>query len=240
MIKTLGKEAVSALDAVFITHEHTDHVRGLGTLGRRYPELPVHMHKKSYKRRSACLYGVRQVNLRASKPVEIKDICVFPFRTIHDTANAFGFYIEEEDGPRLTYLTDTGDFDDVALRFIDKADALLIEGNYDDQGLNDYTEYSQHHKERIRESHLSNQQTLDMIDEIGVENFSSIIMAHLSPRTNKPEWVAAGFEDRFPGDLDKLHIAPLDLPLRLERCKTAILHATSELPELRALIKLFP
>ena len=204
----LGSETVASIDAVFVTHEHGDHIRGIGPFGRRYQDVPVYINEKSYNACQHYLCDIHQRPIDDQHPVFIGGLEIQAFNVVHDTANTFGFFITDENLTHLCYLTDTGKLTDTTRQYIESADVLFIESNYDPEGLKDYSGYPLWQKERIKHTHLSNEQTLEVIGEIGLDRFSRVIMGHLSPRTNRPHWVRAGFNMAFPGAAEKLEIAP--------------------------------
>ncbi len=213
LVMSVGLDIVQRLDAVFITHEHSDHIKGIGILGRKMRGLIVYINHKSCVRRPQHFVNLNTRELQASQIVKIKDLSLTPFELQHDSANAFGFFINNSSGESLTYFTDTGAVNDEIENYIKSSQMLFIESNYDEKGLLEYPDYSNVHKTRIRATHLSNTQTLDIIEKCGIENLNEIIMGHLSPRTNRPQWVKNGFFERFPDSVGKLSIAPLGLPL---------------------------
>jgi len=205
---TLGIETVAKIDAVFVTHEHGDHLRGIGPFGRKYRNVPVYINEKSYRACQQHLNNVCYKPMDDQHSVFIGGFEIQAFPVVHDTVNAYGFFITDEDQTHLCYLTDTGTITETTRRYIECADVLFIESNYDRDGLNEYTGYPNWQKDRIRRTHLSNEQTIDIIREIGLDKFSRIFMGHLSPRTNRPHWVKASFNMAFPGRAEILQIAP--------------------------------
>ncbi len=210
--KALGRETVAALDAVFVTHEHHDHISGLGSLGRRYNH-PIYINHNSFAARAGQLWDINKQPLEAENEICIRDLVVTPFELKHDTSNNFGFMIKEEEGSMLCYLTDTGVISDRNKSLMSMADALLIECNYNEHMLRQFPDYSDELKSRIMEFHLSNRQTLDALEEIGVDSFEAIILAHLSPRTNSPQQLTEEFTERFPAWVHKFGIAPCPEPV---------------------------
>jgi len=208
LVANIGLEKVKKLDAVFVTHEHGDHIRGIGPLGRRFGSLPVYMNTKSFTRCHQHLNGVLIKPLDQDDKIIINDITIQPFNVFHDTANTFGFFFEENDTVKLSYITDTGAVGEEMMEYITASNALFIESNYDEQGLIDFPDYPEIMKDRIRDTHLCNDQTLIVIEQVGIDQFSHIIMCHLSPRSNTAKWVREGFERTFPDDVKKLIIAP--------------------------------
>lgn len=211
----LGDEKLRSLDAVFITHEHYDHIKCLGTIGRRYAGLPVYINSRSYSIRNGSLKGILRRPLEKDVPVPVGCLTLTPIELEHDSKNIFGFNIRQVDGGNLCYLTDTGHVNGEISEILKDSDNLFIESNYDELLLTEYSGYPNYLKERIRSFHMGNRQTLNLIDEIGIESFENIILAHLSPRTNSPVHVRRLYKERFPEHVDRFRIAPLDEPLEL-------------------------
>ncbi len=220
--RALGKDQLESLDAVFITHEHYDHIKGLDMLAKRC-ELPVYINELSFRVRAHQFTNVDKRALDIDVSVRINDLTVTPFDVKHDTINSFGFTITEDDGPVLCYFTDSGTISSDNKSLMAQADILFIECNYNDDMLIKYPDYPDFLKTRIKEYHLSNRQTLDALEEIGLDNLEIVIPAHLSPRTNSPEQLTKELTKRFPSDIEKFAIAPLNSPLEAEkRCFNSI------------------
>jgi len=212
----LSKEQLKSLDAVFVTHEHSDHIKGLDMLGKRF-NIPVYINKKSFTARAHQFSNIDNRSLEAESEIQIEDLTITPFEVQHDTVNTFGFNITKEKGKVFCFITDTGNITKQNKSRMAEADVLLIECNYDEEMLHKYPGYPNYLKTRIAEFHLSNQQALDKLEEIGVETFDMIIPAHLSPRTNNPQLLWAELSKRFPGMIDKFIMAPQTGPIRFRK-----------------------
>jgi len=213
--KALGRDRLRELDAVFVTHEHHDHIKGLDAVAKSC-NIPVFINHLSYRAKVHQLMNIDFRQLEKGIEIRVGDLTVAPFEVKHDTINTFGFNIEERNGPRLCYLTDAGSINRRHKAHMKRADILFIECNYNEELLVAFPDYPNHLKVRIRETHLSNRQALDAIEEVGLDSFLKVIPAHLSPRTNSPDQLTSELAERFSGDLDKFAIAPLAEPLSAE------------------------
>jgi len=200
----------ASLDAIFLTHEHSDHIKGAGPVARKY-HIPVYIHQYSYTSKQR-LFNDCDINyLNPSIPVIIGDLTITPFSTKHDCMYSFGFVIEEKDGPILCYLTDTGMVTKLMMEKIKKCDTFFIEADYDEEELAKYAGYPDELKERIASNvgHLSNQQTIELLKTLDIDKIKKIIIGHLSPRTNSPATINKLLVKNFPDYLDKFELAPL-------------------------------
>ncbi len=209
LTSTVGHETVRALGALFITHEHTDHIKGIPTLVKRHPNLPVFVHEDSFRAKRNHFAGANRHPLTQQITVSVGNLDVTPFTTHHDAEASLGFFIEDEyTGLNLCYIADTGHICEDIRAHAAEADILFIECDYDEALLDAYRGYSQDLKDRIsgHHGHLSNRQALDLIEDLGVNSFQRVIFAHLSPRTNSPERLLREVEWRF-GSTDKFEVA---------------------------------
>lgn len=214
--RIIGSEQLNGLDAVFITHEHSDHIKGLDTLSKKL-DIPVYMNHSSYLVRAHQLRNTHPLLLEAGMQIQINDIIVSPFEVEHDTVSAFGFRIEEIDIINLCYLTDCGRLTEEHLVYLSESDVAMIEFNYNEDMLASFPDYDDYLKARIEGTHLSNSETLDAIEHLGIENFDLIIPAHLSPRTNSPKQLISEIRDRFPDSISRFFIAPFGESFNIDR-----------------------
>jgi len=235
MKDALGNKRLLDLEAVFITHEHSDHIKSLGPFGRKYG-APIYINKLSMKKIESKLDGVDNINdLKAGEIVKIGDLEICPITTRHDSENAFGFMVAQSQTKiKLCYLTDTGSVTRLMESKILGSNILFIESDYDLDKLNSFPEtkeemvktgdtsfYPTELKDRIKSSfgHLSNQQVMNLLKNLGIESLNKIILGHLSARTNSKELVEKAYLKIFPNHKQKLIVAPVDKPLNITNDK---------------------
>ena len=209
-LSTLGLEPGS-LDAVLLTHEHGDHVRGAGALARRHG-VPVWSTAGTW-RASGC-GEVPRLHLFSSheRGFRIGDLRVRPFPVPHDAREPSQFVIEG-DGARLGMLTDTGTVTPHAVSMLAECDALLVEFNHDPDMLR-VGPYPPSLQARVggEFGHLSNPQSAGLLDRLRPGSLCWLVAAHLSENNNRPELVRECLVG-VAGDLDgRLYIAAQDCP----------------------------
>jgi phosphoribosyl 1,2-cyclic phosphodiesterase len=190
------------LDAVLITHEHSDHAGGLRVLLGSI-NCPVHLSRKtedSYywtrkqngngesegiKRRNA-LKG-RTVEIASNEHFRIGDIDFDPFSVPHDAADNFGF-VAEHNGVRIATLMDFGHITPTITEKLKSCDAIVIESNHSRDMLRACPVYSWDLKQRIlsRSGHLSNEDLSDWLSNEFDGSARHIVLSHLSQRANEP------------------------------------------------------
>lgn len=197
--------------AVVISHEHCDHISGLGAFHRRFG-LPIYANEQTWqatcKRPSTGPIG--GLNLfESGRPFQIGSLRIEPLPTPHDAIDGVCFVIEDvECGYRFGLLTDLGHVFSGLRKVIGTLDALLIESNYDEQMLR-LGPYPQHLKNRIsgRQGHLSNRESAELLDHCDAEHIQWVCLGHLSAQNNSPDIALATHRKRHG---DRLHILCAD------------------------------
>jgi phosphoribosyl 1,2-cyclic phosphodiesterase len=216
--KVMEKTGRKSFDALFISHEHSDHISGAGPLGRKL-KIPIYINKVLLNDRLQ--HELRDCELRDLNDTSVITVGKFTVRTFstkHDARFSLGFVVEEKDSDtRLAYITDTGSISKTMREATKNCNVIVLECDYDDALLEAYDEYDQALKERIASNfgHLSNAQAMDFLTNFDMSTLKKIIIAHMSPRTNSIEKVNEHIMEKFANHSDKFLIAPFDKPIVL-------------------------
>ena len=177
------------LDAVVISHEHTDHVRGLGTLSRRFG-LPVYLTQGTLENLPLDIGQLPQVRLfQPGTPFAVGDLSIKPFSISHDAQDPAGFVLEN-DARRLGICTDLGVATQLVKTRLQGCHGLILEANHDPELLFNGP-YPLPLKQRIRSrhGHLSNAESCELLQHIHHSALQIVLFAHLSEVNNHPELV---------------------------------------------------
>ena len=187
-LESIGEDP-DGIDAVLITHEHSDHAGGLKTLLK---ELPVEAFLtqgtiRAIKPEEFELCGSKIISVQPGVPFALGDLEVFPFRVPHDAAEAVAFSVTCG-GVKITQLTDIGYLPDDVARRLSSSHVLILESNHDLEMLR-VGPYPWNLKQRLmgRYGHLSNTAVSRFIREQYDGLAEHVLLAHLSSRNNHPE-----------------------------------------------------
>lgn len=183
------------LDAILISHEHHDHTRGAGTLGRRL-RIPLVVSCLTRRELQTCLKKTEIIEFEAGKPFTVKDLSIDPFPITHDACDPVGFLVESAEG-RVGIATDLGVVTALVQQKLLHCRALVVESNHDEEMLQNGP-YPWHLKQRIRSrhGHLSNNDTARLLEEVLHPRLEAVFLAHLSEVNNDP-----GIARRVTADL---------------------------------------
>lgn len=194
-IKKVFREYALKLEtirAVFITHDHADHIKAVGHLGEKH-NIPVYTTEEIHSgiRKSYCMTQKLTQNhiryIRKEEPVIVGDFQVTCFEVPHDGTDNVGYCISVED-KTFSFLTDIGHVTPTASHYISLADYLVIEANYDETMLQ-MGPYPSHLKARIAgpNGHLSNRELAGYLSDHLGKKLKYVWMCHLSKENNHPE-----------------------------------------------------
>lgn len=189
--RRLGRLGVAPdeVTAILVTHEHADHIGGVGPFARRHG-TPVWMTPGTWGRQG--LGAVPSVELfSCHEPFVIGDLEIWPFPVPHDAREPSQF-VFGNGGVRVGLLTDAGRSTQHIEAQLDGCDALLIECNHDPELLANGP-YPPALKVRVggEHGHLSNQQAAGVLSNIDCSGLQHVVAAHLSEKNNRPELARA-------------------------------------------------
>ena len=178
------------LSAILVTHEHTDHVKGVGVLSRKY-RIPVYANHRTWEAMERHVGNIAPGCRReffSGDTFYINNVSILPYSTSHDAAEPVGYRIDYS-GHSVATATDMGVFTKKILGTLSGVDLLLLESNYDPDMLRENENYSQRLKTRIqsRYGHLSNGACASAILELQKTGVRNVVLGHLSQENNTPE-----------------------------------------------------
>lgn len=176
----------AALDALIVTHEHSDHIKSVGVLSRKY-QLPVYANVKTWQAMEGLIGKVpteQKFHLDRNQPAAFGNIELEPFHVSHDAADPM-FFVFHHEGKKLALATDMGYVSDQIKGTVKNADAYIFESNHDINLLR-MGRYPWNVKKRILgdSGHVSNEDSAYALADIVGDRTSRIYLAHLSRDNN--------------------------------------------------------
>ncbi len=175
------------LNAIIVSHEHSDHIRGVGILSRRY-NLPIYITKPTVMVASKRLGKLQMVNyFECGCEFQLGSLKIHPFSLSHDAKDTAGFTIQDGHH-KIGVATDLGIATSVVKQHLRNANILVIEANHDPEMLINGP-YPWPLKQRVkgRMGHLSNEATMHLLEELMHDNLKHVVLAHLSETNNTPK-----------------------------------------------------
>lgn len=185
-LASIGREAKD-LDAVFVTHEHSDHVKGIGPLVRKY-NIPLYTTEGTLKKIGSRIGRIPSwAPIRSEEPVSIGDMVVEPYATPHDAEESVAFVIRCGN-IKIGHATDLGTVTPFVREKLKKSTALLVEANHDINML-EVGPYPWPLKQRIKSAvgHLSNEACGELLASANHEGLRLVVLMHLSETNNLRE-----------------------------------------------------
>ncbi|MEO9022799.1 MAG: MBL fold metallo-hydrolase [Ginsengibacter sp.] len=184
---------IENVKAVFVSHEHSDHIKGLPTLIKKY-QLPVYITPATMQH-GGLYFEDKFINtFNAHQPVSIGGLSITAFPKFHDASDPYSFVISCN-GTCVGVFTDIGIPCKHLIKYFQQCHAAFLEANYDEEMLENGG-YPIYLKNRIRGGmgHLSNKQALELFVTYHPKNMSYLLLSHLSKNNNSPELVQGLFD----------------------------------------------
>jgi phosphoribosyl 1,2-cyclic phosphodiesterase len=183
--------SIKKVKAIFISHEHTDHIKGLSTLANKY-NLPVYITTATLQNGPKLIRHLSK-NFIKEEPVSIGNLLVTAFAKDHDAIDAHSFVVSCS-SVTVGVFTDIGIASPMVIKYFSRCTACFLEANYDEELLKNGN-YPHHLKERIKsdKGHLSNSQANELFRKHKPPYMSHLILSHLSKENNSPELVKSLF-----------------------------------------------
>lgn len=203
------------LTAIVVSHEHGDHIRGVGILSRRF-KLPVYMNPATAEavgNQLGRLHDLRHFECGA--PFTVGSLSIHPFSISHDAADPSGFTVTHE-GVKLGIATDLGHATALVTEHLKACHAIILETNHDEQMLIQGP-YPWPLKQRIRgrNGHLSNPDAGCLLTSVLHDELRHVWLAHLSQENNTPDKAACEIAPLVDGLRAELTVCHQDAPTRV-------------------------
>jgi phosphoribosyl 1,2-cyclic phosphodiesterase len=190
--------SMTKVKAVFISHEHSDHIKGLRVLAKKY-SLPVFITKPTLQNGRLFLDKHLIVSYSAKEPVNIGELVITAFSKLHDAADPYSFVVSCR-GVNVGVFTDIGTPCQNLVQHFSTCHAAFLESNYDEHML-EVGGYPYYLKKRIsgEKCHLSNTQALELFTTHRPAYMSHLFLSHLSKNNNCPKLVGELFNSHADG-----------------------------------------
>lgn len=180
---------ISEIDAILVTHEHSDHIQSLGTISKKY-DIPVFANFETWEAMPNQKNKVSSNNIKIfenDNEFNIGNLQIMPFSTPHDAANPCGFSICNG-SKKISIATDLGHIDNNIFSNIKDSKFMLLEANYEPEILK-VSRYPYLLKQRIAgpHGHLSNIEAGQTISHLFGKELKEVMLGHLSKENNFPE-----------------------------------------------------
>ena len=217
--------SIEDIDAILVTHEHSDHVQGLGLISKKY-NIPVYANIETWNAMGSQKEKIAEENINVfenEKDFIFKDLTIHPFSTPHDAANPCGFNIHNGK-KKISIATDLGHMDDRILNELDKSSFILLEANYDPEILK-MSRYPYMLKQRIAgpNGHLSNQVAGKSAAKLMHKELKEVMLGHLSKENNFPELAYQTVLEELMGENVDVNTIKLNVASRTNPSKLIII-----------------
>lgn len=188
---------------IVVSHEHTDHIKGVGVLSRKF-NIPVYLNRGTLSAARSALGKISQIQIfETGKLFKIGCFTIHPFSVPHDCAEPVGFRISCG-AARLGIATDLGVPTNLVTNLLSSLQAVILESNHDPGMLMDGP-YPWELKQRVKSrlGHLSNHQSAQLLQRIVNDELEVVVLAHMSETNNDAELALTTAQRSVPAFLDQ-------------------------------------
>jgi len=175
------------IDAIFVTHEHIDHIQGAGIMSRRL-DVPVYANEKTWEAMFPLIGEIKSHNIKILEECqEVGDLTIMPFDISHDAAHPVGYNIFYN-SKKISLVTDTGCINEVIVNRLMDSDLMLVESNHDEDMVL-IGPYPWPLKRRVlgEFGHMSNDTAGNLISRVVKRGKEIVLLGHLSKENNFPQ-----------------------------------------------------
>ncbi len=219
-------KSIQDIDAILVTHEHSDHIKSLGLISKKY-NIPVYANIETWSAMAEQRNKIQEENrqlFEVDKDFEIGNLLIHPFSIPHDAANPCGFSIYNGNN-KISIATDLGHVTTSVYDNLKESKFALIEANYSPEVLQ-MSRYPFLLKQRISgpNGHLSNNSSGELISKLVKDDLKQVMLGHLSKENNFPELAYQTVaEELMNANVDmksiKLDVASRDNPSKIINIK---------------------
>jgi phosphoribosyl 1,2-cyclic phosphodiesterase len=193
-MKRLGL-SMSTVKAIFVSHEHSDHITGVPGLSKKY-KLPVYITDSTLRSSGLPLEKTLVHSFKAKQAISIGALSIIPFSKSHDASDPHSFIVSVNK-INVGIFTDIGSPCKEVISHFKKCHAAFLEANYCEDMLENGS-YPIYLKKRISgdQGHLSNSQALELFLKYKGKDLTHLVLSHLSKNNNRPELVNRLFNER--------------------------------------------
>ena len=177
---------LSKVKAIFISHEHSDHIKGVALLSKKY-QIPVYITEQTHRQTRMKFEKNLFHRFRANEAVQIGNLSIMPFKKFHDAVDPHSFTIASA-SVTVGVFTDIGIVCDQIIHHFKQCHAVFLEANYDVEMLSNGN-YPIYLKQRITNGtgHISNEQAMELFNIHRSSHLTHLFLSHLSKNNNTPE-----------------------------------------------------
>jgi len=196
-----------SLNAIVVSHEHGDHIKGVGVLSRRYG-LPVYINIGTAAACDRLGRLFESHKIVCGQAFNIGRINIHPFSLSHDAADPAGFTLQRG-GVKIGIATDLGTVTGMVKTHLRDCQTLVLEANHDpDMLINGSYPWPLKQRIQSRTGHLSNENTRALLAELKHERLHQVILAHLSEENNQPQKALRAIAPVLSGSRTLIEVAP--------------------------------